>query len=127
MAISRAAAKQKGRQFEQEVVDAIRVYFPALTDEDVRKVAASCSGSDVILSDHAKKIVPVNIEAKRRKSVGLIYDALDQAHKDNGLLDMVAVRADRRPALAVVRLDLFLDMLAALDAATLESIRERHT
>lgn len=111
MTISRRSAKAKGRKLESTIVEKLLETFPELSPEDIQKVAASCSGEDIILSDKAKELLDISIEAKARKSMA-VYAYHKQCVKNAGERNPVTViKADRQKPLAIIELDYFLMLL----------------
>jgi hypothetical protein len=111
--ISTSAAKAKGRALQQKVRDKILELHPELEADDVVSCPMGSNGNDVQLSPAARKLFEYAVEAKSRKSVGLIYDAYEQAKAGDkhGLEPLVVIKADRKRPLAVVDLDHFFELL----------------
>lgn len=112
MAISVQARKQKGRKLQQKVRDGLLARFPHLTEDDVRSCAMGSQGEDIQLSSAAKADIPYSIEAKARAKIGLVYEAIEQAAGQNDLTPVAVVKADRKDALVVMRLDDWLALIA---------------
>jgi len=73
--------KEKGKAFEREIVASILAAFPQLSPHDVLARSMGDPGVDVVLSEAARKVLPLAIECKR---VGRVEDldlagAMDQA------------------------------------------------
>ena len=66
------------------------------------------TGADLQMSPLAKERFPFSVEVKRR-ACGFtpIYDALDQADRDDGLTPLVYARQDRQRAFVVMYADHF--------------------
>jgi hypothetical protein len=58
------SAKAKGRKLQQYIRDEILIYFPELTDDDVRSTSMGSGGEDVQLSTKARTLFPFSVEAK---------------------------------------------------------------
>lgn len=112
MPITTASAKQKGRKLQQTVSAAILEAFPSLTPDDVRSCPMGSQGVDVQLSQAAKAAFPFNIECKARKAIALLYEALEQADRHDGLTALAIVKADRKRPLVVIDLDDFMKLVA---------------
>ena len=110
--ITRKSASAKGRRVQQLVRDAILKWFPALTPDDVRSTSMGSGGVDIQLSAAAKAVLPFSFEVKARKGIALIYDALDQAERGDGLIPVAVVKADRKRPLAVMDMDVFMALAA---------------
>lgn len=67
MAISTAAAKGKGRKFQNHVRDAILKRFEWLEEGDVGSCSMGSSGEDIPMSPLARKTLPVSIECKKTR------------------------------------------------------------
>jgi len=113
MAISTASAKAKGRIFQQKVRDAFLRLHPTLTLDDVRSCPMGSGGADLQLSAEAKRLIPFDIECKKRAKIALLYEALIQARRDNLRAPLAVVEADRKRPLAVMYLDDFMALLAS--------------
>lgn len=114
MAISTASLKAKGRKLQQKVRDALLRLHPTLTPDDVRSCPMGSSGADLQLSSEAQRLIPFDIECKKRARIGLVYDALIQARRSNTRTPLAVVEADRKRPLAVLYLDDFMDLLAKI-------------
>lgn len=107
------SAKAKGRRLQQHVRDRLLETFPDLEAGDVRSTAMGSGGEDLQLSPAARRCIPYGIECKARASgLKLLYDWLAQAESHKTGRPLLVVRQDRKPALAVVELEDFLDLLA---------------
>jgi hypothetical protein len=117
MPIKVSSAKAKGRNLQQFVRDAILSRFPELEPDDCKSTSMGASGEDVQLSPAARRMIPVSIECKARKSVA-IYPWYDQA-KENakaGLEPILVVKADRKKPLVCVDADYFFNLMAERNA-----------
>ena len=112
MAISIQAAKAKGRKLQQLVRDAILAAFPELEPGDAISCPMGSQGQDIILSPAAKRIIPFSIECKARaKGFTPLYEALEQAERDDGLMPVAIVKQDRRAPLVVMSLGDWLKLI----------------
>lgn len=109
-----AAAKQKGRHLQQKVRDEILKSFPALEADDVRSTSMGATGEDVTLSPAARKLVPFQIECKN-KARSQIHTYYEQAKTHGPHEPMVVVKQDRKETLAIVKLEVFLNMLREIN------------
>lgn len=108
------AAKQKGRLGQNEIRDRLLEEFPEFEPDDIKSTTMGDGGADIQLSPAARKRLNLAIEVKRRKSGGTtFYNYMDQAknHAKQGEDPVVFFRADRKPWLVVVDLDLFMRLL----------------
>jgi hypothetical protein len=107
-----SSAKAKGRLGQQEVRDAILEKFPELEPDDVKSTSMGSSGEDIQLSPAARKLLPISIEVKRRKSgMKTAYDYLDQAKSQNKGEPVVFYRSDRMPWIVMISKEHYLDLL----------------
>jgi len=70
-------------------------------------------GMDIRLSDRARDLFPFAVEAKANKAFA-IYKVFDQAqnHADKeGLAPMVVIQGDFKPPLAVIDLEILMELL----------------
>lgn len=105
-------AKQKGRLGQQEIRDAILAKFPELEPDDVKSTTMGDSGEDIQLSPAARRLLPITIEVKRRKSgMKIAYDFIAQAKAHKKGEPVVCFRADRQEWIVMVGLDHYLDLI----------------
>lgn len=107
-----ASAKQKGRNLQKKVRDAILEAFPALTDRDVRSTSMGASGVDVQLSEVAVQRFPYSVECKNRARMA-IYDLWADT-TDNvapNTHPLLVVKANGKEPLAVVSLQHFMELV----------------
>lgn len=105
-------AKQKGRLGQQEIRDAILAKFPELEPDDVKSTTMGDGGEDIQLSPAARKLLPITIEVKRRKSgMKIAYDFIAQAKAHKKGEPVVCFRADRQEWIVMVGLDHYLDLI----------------
>lgn len=102
------SAKAKGRQLQQLVRDKVLEAYPSLTDRDVKSVPLGVNGPDLELSTAAFKLFPYAVECKRNKAFS-IYKAFEQQGNSPGE-DVLVIRGDRKPALAIITLDHFMEL-----------------
>lgn len=112
MPISTASAKAKGRKLQQHVRDRFLDLHPTLTEDDVVSCPMGSNGADIKLSQAAKALIQFDIECKARAKIALVYDALDQAKRDDARTPLAIIRADRKKPLAVIDLDDFMSLIA---------------
>ena len=112
MAISIQTRKAKARKLQQLVRDGLLKRFETLTIDDIESRGMGQHGTDIVLSAAAKRLINYDFECKARAKIALLYDALNQHKLDNGRQSVAILKADRKPALAVIDLELFLDLIA---------------
>lgn len=104
------SSKAKGRLGQQEVRDAILKAFPHLKPDDVRSTAMGQNGEDIQLSPLARNSLPISVEVKRRKDFATLYNYVDQAKQDGYYEPVVFLRGDRKPWLAVISMEHYLEL-----------------
>jgi hypothetical protein len=77
MEIKTQSCKSKGRKLQQHVASRIREVFD-LPEDDVVSTSMGKGGEDVMMSDRARKELPISIECKNTKIFPSL-SALDQA------------------------------------------------
>lgn len=93
--------KAKGRNGQKEVQALILQHFPELEHDDCRSNPMGSDGEDILLSPAARKLMPWNIEVKRKKAVGAAR-FIEQA-REHGKHEPVALfREDRSEWMAVI-------------------------
>lgn len=107
-----SSAKQKGRKLQQLVRDTLLKAFPQLEVDDIKSTSMGAQGEDVQLSPAARKIIPVAIEAKARRSiaVGRFYEQA-QEHAisvKEPVEPVVVLKEDRKNPLVLISLDFFV-------------------
>jgi hypothetical protein len=106
--------KNRGRNFQQEIRDLILEKFTTLEPDDCKSTSSGAQGEDVQLSPAARKLLPIQIEAKRMKSAKGIYNWVRQASSHGKHEPVVFIRADREQALAIVSATHYLQLLREL-------------
>lgn len=108
--ISTAARKNKGRQLQQKMRDAILASFPLLETDDVKSTAMGQGGEDVQLSPAARKVFPYSIECKRHKAFA-VYGPYEQASTNSGGYEpLLVIQGDRKKPLVILDLDHFMKL-----------------
>ena len=104
--------KQKGRLGQQEIRDALLEAFPELEPDDVKSTIMGDTGADIQLSPAARKLIPISIEVKRRKSgLKTVYDWMKQADNHTKNPPVVFYRSDRQKWLVITELDHYIELL----------------
>ena len=104
--------KNKGRLGQNEIRDKILETFPELEPDDVKGCVMGDNGEDIQLSPAARKLLPLSIEVKRRKSgMATAYKYIDQANQHGKGEPVVCYRSDRKPWIVMVGLDHYAELL----------------
>lgn len=111
--------KKKGREFENEIVASILETFPQLSPNDVLARSMGDPGQDVILSEAARKVLPLALELKRVNRVENLdmKKAFSQAKANcqAGQIPAVVHREDRHEAMIALYLGDLILTLASLE------------
>jgi hypothetical protein len=104
--------KAKGRTGQQEIRDALLSAFPELEPDDVKSTVMGDTGADVQLSPAARKLIPISIEVKRRKTgLKTVYGWMQQADNHTSDPPVVFYRSDRNKWLVITGLDHYIEQL----------------
>ena len=108
--------RKKGFIFESRVCRTIlRVFNKWLGKADAKPTPMSNNGEDIILSKKAIKLLPISLECKDHKNrYGGTYDIYEQAEgnaKGNEPVGVITDSFNKRPVLAIVSLDHYLNLL----------------
>ena len=105
------SCKQKGRKFQQQIVQSIKETFPVLRDNDVKSTSMGCGGEDVVMSPLAESIFPYSVECKNVEKLN-VYAALEQAatNAPRKKTPILAMRRNRTKAYAVIQWDHFMEL-----------------
>ncbi len=105
-------AKQKGRLGQNEIRDKLLETFPELEPDDIKGCVMGDTGEDIQFSPAARKMLPLSIEVKRRKTgLQTAYNYMEQASSHSKGEPVVCYRSDRKPWLVMVGLDHYAQLL----------------
>lgn len=108
------SAKAKGRRLQQLVRDKVLKAFPSLTLKDVQSRAMGSQGTDVVLSEAAFKLFGYAIEVKNQEANKKLLDEFRQATEHSNIeggKPLLVVSANHSPVLAIMELDVFIDLV----------------
>ena len=106
------SAKQKGRLGQNEIRDKLLETFPELEPDDIKGCVMGDTGEDIQLSPAARKMLPLSIEVKRRKTgLQTAYNYMEQASSHSKGEPVVCYRSDRKPWLVMIGLDHYAQLL----------------
>ena len=105
--------KNKGRLGQQEVQKLILEYFPELEPDDCRSNPMGAGGEDILLSPRARKLLPWNIEVKRKKKIGAVR-FMEQADYHGKYKPVAFFREDRGKWYACLEADELLQIMQRL-------------
>lgn len=105
------SCKQKGRRFQQEIVETVKDSFPVLRDNDVKSVSMGAGGEDVIMSPLAESIFPYSIECKNVEKIN-IWKSLEQASANapRQKIPVLAMKKNRTKPHAVIPWEHFMSL-----------------
>lgn len=113
---STRAGKNKGQKFQKEIVKDIRKTFNLDVDElscfegDVQARQMGGSGTDIILSPHAKTLFAYAVEAKRQENWNVHKWWTQATSNESGLLKpLLVMRRNHGEALCMLRWSDFLN------------------
>lgn len=109
-----ASKKRKASLLQNLVRDKILKNFPHLKFRDVKTASNGQTGSDLLLSNTAQKLVGWNFEVKNQNKMKTIYDWYKQSTKhckNTKLKPCVAMKMNSRMPLIVLDLDDFMDLI----------------
>lgn len=75
------SAKNKGARLQNFVRDLLRHLHPTLEHGDIESRTMGNSGTDIILSPSAKKLIPFDVECKNVEKFN-VYKAIEQSEKN---------------------------------------------
>jgi hypothetical protein len=111
--------KDKGEQFQQEVVAKLRDVRQGFTSQDVQSCRMSAHGEDIILSPQARQVLPITVECKAEKKHAA-HTTWKQAHRQAKKLclpeqpePVVCIKVTGEVPLASMRLEYALALWAA--------------
>ena len=102
-----AAAKNKGRIFQQLMVGYILDAFPQLTSKDVTSRPMGSSGEDILLSQLATDLFPWDIECKSKDAIA-VYSWLEQSERTE-LPHIVFARGNHKEPIVILYAKDFFD------------------
>ena len=81
-----SSAKAKGRVLQDFIRDVFRdIFRDVLEKDDITSRIMGCSGTDIILSPQASKLIPFSIESKNQEKFSInksLRQAIDNAEDD---------------------------------------------
>ncbi|AUR81845.1 hypothetical protein NVP1015O_31 [Vibrio phage 1.015.O._10N.222.51.E5] len=109
-------SKAKGREFQNQVRDAVRAHLGrSIREDDVTTAVMGESGVDIKLSPHARDLFPFSLECKRVERLSL-FEAYQQScdnHYEN-TIPAVVWRRNNKKTLICMSLDDFLEYIKEL-------------
>jgi hypothetical protein len=112
MSTSIQSRKAKGRNLQKRIVQLILSLFPSLTPRDVQSCSMGNSGVDIQLSEAAHRLWPWACEAKNQEVHAAFIKAWEQTTLNTppDSRPLLVIHANRLPALAILKLEHFMDL-----------------
>ena len=107
------SAKAKGRRLQQWVRDEILKHNPELNEDDVRSTSMGAGGEDVLLSQQARKFLPIQIECKN-KSKSAVHTMYQQTKEHGEHHPVLVIKQDYDIPLVVIDAEWFFEMMRRL-------------
>lgn len=119
-----ASAKAKGRKAQQYVRDLLLEHSSNLTPDDIRSTSMGASGSDLLLSQEALIQWPYYFEVKNQEKVNIwaAYEQAEKGNKNPNLDPLVVIKRNKSKYLAVLELDVFLEIQSLANAVSVKNI-----
>lgn len=113
-----SSCKAKGRNLQKYVRDAFRMKFVSATPEsnlvfeDIESRPMGSSGTDIILTPIAKKVIPFDIECKNVEHLN-IWTAIEQAEANTkeGRKTLLVIKRNGVKPYAIIEFDEFMRMI----------------
>ncbi len=106
-----SSAKAKGRNLQKWVVTQILSLFPSLTGNDVSSRSMGAQGEDVLLSEAARKLLPVSFECKNRAAFAVYKDYVQAETNSQGYEPIQIIKQNHCRPLAIIDAELLLVLL----------------
>lgn len=110
--ITKKSAKAKARKCQDLTRDGLKATFPQFEEDDIKSTIMGSTGSDILLSPAAVKVIPYSFECKNVEKLN-IWSALEQAEKNAKVNTepVLVFRRNRSKTYAVVEFDTFLKLI----------------
>lgn len=112
-----SSAKAKGRRLQDFIRDTFRYIFKEqLEPDDIKCAIMGTSGTDIVLSPAAKKLIPFDIESKNQENVS-IPAALRQASANAkpGRVPLVVFKKNHGKVYVALEYDAFMKLIYKAD------------
>ena len=105
--------KQKGAIGQHQVRDMFLKAFPELEEGDVKSNPMGNSGADLIFSPLAQRLIPYNVEVKRKKAFSMAR-YMEQADNHGSQEPVLFFREDRGTWYTVIKSEHFFQLLSKI-------------
>ena len=128
--MSMADRQEKGQRLQKDIANKIVELNPNLTSEDVKSCPPYKHGADIILSDKAKGILNIKLEAKNYDRWKTLYAQYEYSTKHDEAGESILIVGDEggktaegidRKPLAIMDMEYFFKLLAKIERLTIES------
>ena len=111
-----SSRKAKGRRLQDSVVLKFRDLFDDIFErDDITPAIMGESGTDVVLSPSAKKIIAFDVECKNNESIinATMKNALEQTETNtsDGRIPLLVFKKNHEPERVILKLDDFLKLI----------------
>lgn len=105
-----ASCKAKGRNLQNHIVTRILEYFKELTNNDCSSRSMGAAGDDILLSEKARQLLYVSIEAKSNAK-HRVYSLYEQAKANASIYQpILIIKQNNSKPLAIMDLDYWLNL-----------------
>ena len=111
-AMKTKAIKQKGRRFQQQVVEMI-IANTEIEPSQIRSTPMGQIGSDIQMTADAKEVFPFTVECKAIKQLQEPYQWLQQAENYQNGTPVVFAKADYQPQIVIMYASDWFKMLSS--------------
>jgi hypothetical protein len=94
--------------------DMLLEVFKELNEDDIRSTSMGAKGEDILLSQAARKLLPIQIECKNKKQLS-VYPLYDEAKEHGKYHPVLVIKQNYREPLVVLDARLFVKMLRKLN------------
>lgn len=105
------SAKGKGRKLQQLVRDRLLSLSETFREGDIESTGMGQSGEDIVLSPHARDLLPISVECKSHAKFA-VYTVIDQCKTNcpDGCEPVVVLKANHKKPVAVIDLDYYIKL-----------------
>ena len=105
------SSKAKGRKLQQLVRDKLLSLSDTFREGDIESTGMGQSGEDIVLSPHARDLLPISVECKSHAKFA-VYSIIDQCKTNcpDGCEPVVVLKANHKKPVAVIDLDYYIKL-----------------
>ena len=109
--MKQTSRRAKGKKLQRILREKLLSAFPHLHQSDIRVAKTGENGEDLKLSRIARRLIPFQYEAKSQQKFKVLYSFYDQAYRHGRYEPVLVIKQNSRRSLAVVDLDLLIDLI----------------